>query len=408
MKTAASAEGAKGSKKKLDLSTFAVALGMSQEVAAADATVESTVDLVVPFENSVCEILNLNNTHTAADEADCAGVGAAAAVGNGIDRIAASTAARTEVESTELLQFLNSVTLLHCLAALIEVGITSLPMLRQCEDSFLLNEAGLKKAYIMKIKRALQTFNDAAVATEKKRRDLLQDDDAQPMNNDEEKDVETGASVVRTETEVAVAALAADDTASSVAEVNSGLTAEHSILEGLAPDDAAELVWLKLRDFAEQQGPHGVADAFKRFDTDGSGVLDPKELKAALATVGLPGASNKVVESVMKTAASAEGAKGSKKKLDLSTFAVALGMPQEVAAADEPPALADAEITDDHSLESRLPESDKLTDAAVVDAEAKTEEHEGAYRTADGFNGSFQDCFEHEKSEGPCMRYMLE
>jgi Ca2+-binding EF-hand superfamily protein len=69
-----------------------------------------------------------------------------------------------------------------------------------------------------------------------------------------------------------------------------------SRLDGMKPDDAAELVWLKLRDFAKEQGPHDVADTFKRFDTDGSGILDPKEFKAALAMVGLPGASNKVVE----------------------------------------------------------------------------------------------------------------
>jgi hypothetical protein len=66
-------------------------------------------------------------------------------------------------------------------------------------------------------------------------------------------------------------------------------------LEGLPPDEAAALVWQRLRALAASAaGPGGVAALFARFDADGSGTLDAKEVKAALAHVGLPGASNKV------------------------------------------------------------------------------------------------------------------
>jgi len=208
-------------------------------------------------------------------------------------------------------------------------------------------------------------------------------------------------------------------------------SSEVSRLDGVKPDDAAELVWHTLRDFAKEQGPNGTADLFKRFDTDGSGVLDPKEFKAALATVGLPGASNKVVESVMKTAASGEGAKGSKKKLDLSTFARALNAPEEgataeaAASADEGAAGTDAEIPDDASFEEKVSESENLFGAvnkastqllvgekAVADAvpvivvevrPSTSTKANGPYRTLSGFSGSLQECLEHETSEGSYM-----
>jgi Ca2+-binding EF-hand superfamily protein len=90
--------------------------------------------------------------------------------------------------------------------------------------------------------------------------------------------------------------------------------------------------------FAHSEGELGMQALFQRFDTDNSGILDKHEFKAALAQVGLPGASNKVVESVMKAAAQAEGAKGSKKALDYSSFAAALRPEGSSAAAAEPTA----------------------------------------------------------------------
>ena len=101
-------------------------------------------------------------------------------------------------------------------------------------------------------------------------------------------------------------------------------SAETVSLEGLPPDEAAGLVWSKLRSFAATKGETGVRDVFAQFDADSSGTLDKNEFKSALATVGLPGASNKVVETVMKAASQEEGAGGSKKALDYASFAAAL------------------------------------------------------------------------------------
>ena len=101
-------------------------------------------------------------------------------------------------------------------------------------------------------------------------------------------------------------------------------SAETVSLEGLPPDEAATLVWSKLRAFAATKGETGVRDVFAQFDADSSGTLDKNEFKSALATVGLPGASNKVVETVMKAASQEEGAGGSKKALDYASFAAAL------------------------------------------------------------------------------------
>jgi hypothetical protein len=95
-------------------------------------------------------------------------------------------------------------------------------------------------------------------------------------------------------------------------------------LEGMKPDDAVALAWGTLQALADSIGNAGVRDIFERFDTDGSGTLDKREFKAALATVGLPGASNKVLEIMMKAASQEEAAKGSKRALDYASFATAL------------------------------------------------------------------------------------
>jgi len=119
-------------------------------------------------------------------------------------------------------------------------------------------------------------------------------------------------------------------------------------LEGMKPDEASALVWSKLKAWAAAPTPNdsreeregreedeggnkssegGVVSLFKELDLDKSGTLDAKEFKAALAAIGLPGASNKVVETVMKAAAQADGSKGSKKVLDYASFASLLGAP---------------------------------------------------------------------------------
>ena len=107
-------------------------------------------------------------------------------------------------------------------------------------------------------------------------------------------------------------------------------------LEGMKPDEASALVWSKLKSWAaasaqnktrDEGGEGGVVSLFKELDLDNSGTLDAKEFKAALAAMGLPGASNKVVETVMKAAALADGSKGSKKVLDYASFAMLLDAP---------------------------------------------------------------------------------
>jgi hypothetical protein len=114
------------------------------------------------------------------------------------------------------------------------------------------------------------------------------------------------------------------ETAAAKEEVPS---AETVPLEGLQPDEATALLWAKLRAFAATKGETGVRELFSQFDADSSGTLDKNEFKSALATVGLPGASNKVVETVMKAASQGEGAGGSKKRLDYASFAAALKAP---------------------------------------------------------------------------------
>ena len=121
---------------------------------------------------------------------------------------------------------------------------------------------------------------------------------------------------------------ATEVTSSKVAVVKEEVPSAETVpLEGLQPDEATALVWAKLRAFAATKGETGVRELFSQFDADSSGTLDKNEFKSALATVGLPGASNKVVETVMKAASQGEGAGGSKKRLDYASFAAALKAP---------------------------------------------------------------------------------
>ena len=120
-------------------------------------------------------------------------------------------------------------------------------------------------------------------------------------------------------------------TAPAIAAFSSEITT----LEGMLPSDATAVAWGRLTALVTSAGSSGIRDLFQRFDTDGSGTLDKNEFKAALATVGLPGASNKVVELIMKNASQKMGAKGSKKALDYATFASAL---QPAAAVQPAPA----------------------------------------------------------------------
>jgi hypothetical protein len=136
--------------------------------------------------------------------------------------------------------------------------------------------------------------------------------------------------------EIAAAeAVAAEGAASeAVLAAEAALSPATVSLEGMKPDEATALVWAKLRAWAaaapSQSGgdskawTSGVLGLFQQLDLDSSGTIDAKEFKAALAAVGLRGASNKVVEAVMKAAAQAEGASGSKKALDYASFAAAL------------------------------------------------------------------------------------
>jgi len=92
-------------------------------------------------------------------------------------------------------------------------------------------------------------------------------------------------------------------------------------LEGMDPEAAASLTWTTLRALASSLGNTGMLEILKPFDADGTGMLNKNEFKAALASVKLPGASNKVIESIMKAASQEEGSKGSKKALDYTNFA---------------------------------------------------------------------------------------
>jgi len=165
-----------------------------------------------------------------------------------------------------------------------------------------------------------------------------------------------------------------NDIATSAAEDDA--STETTTLEGILPTDAVGLVWKRLRSFAQAEGETGARSLFQRFDADRSGILDPKEFKAALAHVGLAGASNKVVEIVMKAASQRDGAKGSKKVLDYASFAVALhgglenteqpNTSTNAIAADEP-ALRQGRATNEAVSSAKPPVSaDAVTEAAEV------------------------------------------
>jgi len=162
-----------------------------------------------------------------------------------------------------------------------------------------------------------------------------------------------------------------------------GASHETTTLEGLLPADAVTLVWKRLRLFAQSEGLTGARALFQRFDIDKSGILDPKEFKAALAHVGLPGASNKVVEIVMKAASQGDGAKGSKKVLDYSSFAVALqGGPADTnqpisdtkAIVADVPATRVEVVKEDLARKSEGALDETVTSAALTGAPETVEE----------------------------------
>jgi len=95
-------------------------------------------------------------------------------------------------------------------------------------------------------------------------------------------------------------------------------------LGGFKPDEAAAFTWEQMRAFVKTEGPSRLLLLLKGFDAADCGTLTNREFKAALADAGLPGASNKVAETVMKAASNTAGAKGSKKALDYAAFVRAL------------------------------------------------------------------------------------
>lgn len=97
-------------------------------------------------------------------------------------------------------------------------------------------------------------------------------------------------------------------------------------LEGMDPEAATLRAWTTLRGLASSLGSTGILEILKRFDAEENGVLNKNEFKAALASVDMPGASNKVIENIMKAASQEEGSKGSKKALDYTNFAATLAL----------------------------------------------------------------------------------
>ena len=106
---------------------------------------------------------------------------------------------------------------------------------------------------------------------------------------------------------------------------------EGEVLEGVSPDAAADVVWAKLRLFAQNYGKlqtlayfsayapfsgeekttsgDGVGNGNKSSDSSGSkSTLDNKAFKRALVAAGFTGISNKAVTQVMKTNASSAAA----------------------------------------------------------------------------------------------------
>ena len=173
---------------------------------------------------------------------------------------------------------------------------------------------------------------------------------------------------------VAVGGASVGATSPAVTDFPTGKTT----LEGMLPGDASAVACSRLNALATSAGSAGIRDLFESFDTDGSGTLDKNEFKAALASVGLPGASNKVVEMIMKAASQEVGAKGSKKALDYATFATAL---QPAAIVPPAPAAAFAVAgvgesksgMDDEILTTNTPSRDIMhVGIARLDASAST------------------------------------
>ena len=112
-------------------------------------------------------------------------------------------------------------------------------------------------------------------------------------------------------------------------------------LGGLKPDEAAAFTWEQMRAFVETEGPSRLLLLLKRCDAADSGTLTIREFKAALADAGLPGASNKVAETVMKAASNKGGAKGSKKALDYAAFVRLLTSESHADVTGNQPAISE-------------------------------------------------------------------
>jgi len=70
----------------------------------------------------------------------------------------------------------------------------------------------------------------------------------------------------------------------------------------MSVDDAADLIWERMRAFMKDNGGAKALEMFKALDIDGNGTIDLGEFTSALADMGIHGVPTKMAKAVMSTA----------------------------------------------------------------------------------------------------------
>jgi len=81
-----------------------------------------------------------------------------------------------------------------------------------------------------------------------------------------------------------------------------GVVVDRAFMDEMPTEEAAEVIWDRMRAYMKEKGGKRATDLFKEIDKDRSGKIDADEFKACLERMEIPVPKKKVIKAIMKTA----------------------------------------------------------------------------------------------------------